>query len=133
MKVIEKEKIVIRDSFILPFAGGEIWCTELDSLSIYTDVVKNKFLNDMDAIRKPSSPAAIGINLTNTLIDTDIADLIIKELNSIKRSIRVAIIGINIKGRMKFNSELKKHEGSFVYKYFTDPEKAKEWLILNKQ
>jgi len=133
MKVIEKEKLVIRDSFILPFAGGEIWCTELDSLSIYTDVVKNKFLNDMDTIRKPSSPAAIGINLTNTLIDTDIADLIIKELNSIKRPIRVAIIGINIKGKMKFNFELKKQEGFFVYKYFTDPEKAKEWLILNNQ
>jgi hypothetical protein len=133
IKFVPKENLVIRDSFILPFAGGEIWCTELDSLSIYTDIVKNKFLKDMVTICKPSLPAFIAINLTDTLVDLDMAELIVNELINVKRRlIKVAIIGLNGDGKRIFNSLFKKQNRPFSYRFFVEPENAKEWLIINK-
>ena len=47
MKIIDREKLIVRKSMRLPFRNTEIWGEELDALSIYTDVVREKFLEDM--------------------------------------------------------------------------------------
>lgn len=41
-----KEKLILRDSFKLPFSGGEIWSEELDGLNVHTDIVTEKFLKE---------------------------------------------------------------------------------------
>jgi hypothetical protein len=133
MKIISKQDLILRDSFALPFAGGEIWCTELDSLSIHTDVAKKKFLKDMETIRKPSSPAFISINLTDTLVDSALAGLIVNALYTLSKPIlKVAVTGLDRTGTGLFKALLKKQAGAIPCNFFTDVEKAKEWLIINK-
>lgn len=43
MKVIQRDKLIIRQSMSMFFGGGEIFFIQLDSLSIYTQLVKKKF------------------------------------------------------------------------------------------
>ncbi len=130
MKIIPKEKLIIRDSFKLAYRGGEIWCEELDALSIHTDIVAEKFLKDMETIRRPSSSAFISVNLTATLVQKDIAELIIDKLLNVDRHlIKVVFIGLDHTGKKLFTSLLKQGHCAFSYQFIDDLEKAKEWLI----
>ena len=114
----------------MPFRNGEIWCEELDSFSIYTDIVKEKFLNDMEKIRKPSSPAFIAMNLNETLVDKELAELIVNELSQASRYIKkVAFIGLDRKCKKLITSLFSKANYTFVFAFINDFEKAKEWLI----
>jgi hypothetical protein len=130
IKVIPKENLIVRESFQLPYGGGEIWFEQLDALSIYTDLVKDKFLKDMESIRRPSNSAFIAVNLCETLVDQELADMIVESLIDVnRRIIKVAFVGLNKEGKHIFKSLLKKQDCSFGYALINDYEKAKQWLI----
>jgi len=130
MKFIEKEKLIIRKSFKLNFRNGEFWGEELDSLSIHTDVVREKFLADLDAMKKPSNPAFIAINMHETLVDYELAVLMVGELSKITRPIlKIVFVGLNRKTSKMFDTLLRKINHNFLYTFLFDYEKAKEWLI----
>lgn len=130
MKVIFRENLIIRKSFKLAFAGGEIWCEELDSLSIHKDIVIEKFLQDMKIIQRPSSPAFIAVNLNETLVENDIAELIVNELSQVTRHLcKVAFAGLDSQGKKLFRKALKNVPHTYEYQFLDDFEKAKEWLI----
>lgn len=130
MKKVPKENLIIRRSFKLAFSGGEIWGEELDGLNVYTDIVLDKFLKDMETIRKPSSPGLIAIHLNETLVEEALAKVIVTELIEAKQSIRkVAFVGLNHNAQKITKSILKKESPSFAYSFYSDYEKAKEWLV----
>ncbi len=130
MKKILKENIIIRNSFILPFSGCEIWCEELDCLNIYTDVVIDKFLKDMVTIRKPSTPSLIAIHLNETLVEASLANIIVSELKKSENSIqKVVLVGLDRTSQKLMKSLMETVGVSFAYAFINDYEKAKEWLV----
>jgi len=130
MKVIPKQDLIIRDSFKLPFAGGEIWYEELDALSVHADIVREKFLKDMETIRKPSSPSFIVIHLDETQVDQKMAALIVCELSHVERPlIKIAFVGLGFRAKIMFRSSFKRMDHTFCYKFMSDLQKAKEWLL----
>ena len=99
-------------------------------MSIHTDIVIEKFLKDMKIICRPSSSASISINLNETLVQKDIAELIVNKLSNVKRHIsKVAFVGLDGTGKRLIKSSLKNENSSFCYRFIDDFEKAKEWLI----
>lgn len=133
MKVIPQEKLIIRDSFKLPFSGGEIWSEELDGLNIYTDLVIEKFLKDMTIIKKPSSPGLIAVHLNETLVEGNLIDITITEFIKAKQAVnKVAFIGLDNFAKKLMKSKLEKENVLFSYSFHKDYEKAKEWLINGK-
>lgn len=134
MKKILKENLIIRNSFKLPFSGGEIWGEELDGLNIYTDVVIDKFLRDMVTIRKPSSPGLIAIHLNETLVEESLVNIIVTELKKAENSIqKVVFVGLNRTSQKLMKSSIEIVGVSFAYAFINDFEKAKEWLVDKKR
>lgn len=134
MKVIPRDKLVIRESFKLAFSGGEIWGEELDGLNVYTDIVIEKFLKDMETIRKPSSPGLIAIHLNETLVEAVLASIIVTELVKAKQAVhKVVYVGLDRTAQKLISSMLEKELITFAYSFYSDYEKAKEWLVSKKQ
>ena len=132
MKKILKENLIIRNSFKLPFSGGEIWGEELDGLNIYTDVVIDKFLRDMVTIRKPSSTGLIAIHLNETLVEERLINIIVTELKKAENSIqKVVFVGLTSTSKNLMKSSIA--GASFAYAFINDFEKAKEWLVDKKR
>ena len=132
MKIIPKEDLIVRESISMFFGDGEIWFEQLDALSIYKDVILDKFLKDMETIKRPSSSAFIGINLNESLVDKEIADTIISNLSQASSFIKkVVFVGLDRKGikLMKQSIDNNQKSTGFVYTFINDYEKAKEWLV----
>ncbi len=49
----------MKKSFILPFAGGEIWFEHLDEIYQYTELAIEKLRADATIFRRPSAPGYI--------------------------------------------------------------------------
>ena len=129
MKHIEKQDLILRRSFPLPFANTELWCFELDSLSVHTDTLVSKFLQELPTLRRPSAPSLVFINLSETLVTKDSADILISCLLSIGRLKKVAFVGLTVAIRTYVGARLNKHDGLFAYGFFSDYEQAKIWLV----
>jgi len=132
MKIIPKEDLIVRESISMFFGDGEIWFEQLDALSIYKDVILDKFLKDMETIKRPSSSAFIGINLNESLVDKEIADTIISNLSLADQFVRkVAFIGLDSKGVKQMKQSIVNNHKPivFVFTFINDYEKAKEWLV----
>lgn len=129
-KIISKESLIIRPSMAMFFGGGEIWFEQLDALSVHTDIVKEKFIGDLKTIRKPSSPSRIAVNLNETLVDRETAEIIATELLMSEGFItKIAFVGLDFYAKAMFEAVFRKYKCPFVYKYFSDYERAKEWLV----
>jgi len=132
MKIISKENLIIRESMSLFFCGGEIWFEQLDALSVHKDIILDKFLKDMETIKMPSSPALIGINLDESIVDKEITDTIISNLLQVSQSVRkVVFVGLDNKGKRCMKQSLNNNHKpiGFIYTFINDYEKAKEWLV----
>ena len=120
---------VKKKSFILPFAGGEIWFEHLDGMYQYTDLVLEKLRNDSYTFLLPSNPAHIGFVLNQTVITQTVVDEIVNMLcDGNKRIMRVCFIGTDSYIKRMFCSALR-GRNSFAFAFLNDFEKAKEWLV----
>ncbi len=130
MKEIPRENLIIRESFKLPFSGSEIWGEELDGLNVHKDIVIDKFLKDMETIKRPSSPGLIAIHLKDTLVDETIVKVIVTELSKAKQAVhKVIFVGLSNASKKLMEDMLKKEKVSFAYSFNSNYEKAKEWLV----
>ncbi|GMQ64512.1 hypothetical protein [Vallitalea maricola] len=133
MKSISKEDLIIRESMQLSFAGSDIWCIELDSLNVYTDIVIDKFLKDMVIARKRSSPSLIVIHLNKTLMKIELIGVIASELKKAENAVcRVVFVGLDRSNQRLIKKALKKESVSFAYGFNNNYEKAKEWLVSKR-
>lgn len=127
---MKKDDLIVRKSFAISHNNGEMWAEELDSLYDFSDIVESKFKEDMKTIKKPSSPSFIAINLNQTMITEHLATLIIENLNDAGSSVRkVSFVGLDKKGLKIMKNIIKNYNISFVYQFFDDFIKAKDWLI----
>jgi hypothetical protein len=124
----EKLPGVRKKSFLLPFAGGEIWFEHLDGIYQYTGLAIEKLRADTATFRRPSAPGYITFVLDETMITeeliSEIADALIKPG---KQFMRVAFVGAD-----RFScKELKKllYGHGFAIQFFDGIEPAKEWLL----
>ncbi len=134
MKYIDRDQLIIRESFAMYFGGGQIWFEQLDALSVHKDIVKEKFIKDLEVIRRPSAPAFLAVNLNETLVDEDIAGMIVTGLRMVERRIlKVVFVGLNKEGKKLLKKALRNFtEDKFVYQFINDYEKAKEWLVQER-
>ena len=119
---------VRKKSFILPFAGGEIWFEHLDGIYQYTELAIQKLRRDTSIFRRPSSPGYITFVLDETIITeqliSEITDALIKPG---KQFMRVAFVGADGLSCKKLKKILYGH--GFAIKFFDGIEPAKEWLL----
>ncbi len=119
---------VRKKSFILPYAGGEIWFEHLDGIYQYTELAIEKLRTDTAIFRRPSSPGYITFVLDETIITekliSEIADALIKPG---KQFMRVAFVGAEGRSCKKLKKLLYGH--GFVINFFDGIEPAKEWLL----
>lgn len=120
-----------KKSFVLPFAGGEIWFEHLDGIYQYSELDIEKLHSDAPAFRRPSSPGYITFFLSETAITdeliSEIANALIK---SGKQFMRAAFAGADTLSSKKLKKLLSGH--GFAIKFFDGIEPAKE-RILDEQ
>ncbi len=127
---MEHKGSYLMKSFALPHNNGEMWGSNLDALGGQTDALERRFLEDMAVIRRPSSPGIIAMNLYQTVVTQELADLMMAQLNDAgPRVTRVAFIGLDRSGLRHMKDAGKRHNVKFVHKYFADFVLAKDWLI----
>ena len=130
IKAIPLDRLIVRPSMKLAFMGGEIWFEQLDSLSIHTELAMNKFISDLKQIRKVSSPARIAVNVNETLVTDEFADLFVNELCLSEKFItKLVFVGTDFHTMRKIKNLLKKRNYSFAVSFINDYEKAKIWLM----
>lgn len=119
---------VRKKSFILPFAGGEIWFEHLDGIYQHTELAIQKLRADTAVFRRPSAPGYITFVLDETRITeeliTEIADALITPG---KRFMRVAFVGADRLSCKRLKKILCGH--GFAIRFFDGIEPAKEWLL----
>lgn len=119
---------VRKKSFILPFAGGEIWFEHLDGIYQYTEFAIEKLRKDTAIFCRPSSPGHITFVLDETLITEELISEIVEALiKPGKRFMRVAFVGVDTISCIKLKTLLYGH--GFAIKFFGGIEPAKEWLL----
>ena len=121
-----------KKSFVLPFAGGEIWFEHLDGIYEHEALVIEKLKKDIPQFSKPSMTSNIGFVLNETTVTAPIIEEICDALlHHGKRFMRVGFIGTDRKTSHTLKNELYGH--GFSLGFFSDFEKAKEWLVKEFQ
>lgn len=130
-QIIEKIELGLKKkSFSMFFNGGEIWFEHLDSLYDQTELIKQKFMQDLLEIQRPSTSSFIAVILDESNINGEILDLIINGFSNINKQLRkVVFIGLTIK--MKRYVKKRSVNTNFMIICMDDLEKAKEWLVKN--
>ena len=119
---------VKKKSFILPYAGGEIWFEHLDGIYQYTGLAIQKLRKDTAIFRRPSSPVYITFVLDETMITEELISEIANALITPgKRFMRAAFVGADRPSCRKLKTLLCGH--GFAIKFFDGIEPAKEWIL----
>ena len=119
---------VKKASFILPYAGGEIWFEHLDGMYQYTELAIRKLRRDTAAFRRPSSPGYITFVLDETKITEElIAEIADALITPGKRFMRAAFVGADRLSCKKLKRLLYGH--GFAIRFFDGIESAKEWIL----
>ena len=119
---------VRKKSFVLPFAGGEIWFEHLDGIYQYAELAAQKLRTDSAIFRRPSSPGYIAFVLNETIITDELISEIADALTGHgKRFMRAAFVGADRLSRKKLKRLLDGH--GFAIKFFDGIEPAKMWLL----
>ena len=127
-KAPEKLPGIKKKSFILPFAGGEIWFEHLDGIYQYTELALQKLRADTPLLRRPSSPGYITFVLDETIVTEElifeITDVLLKPG---KQFMRAAFVGADKSSCKKLKKLLYGH--GFSIQFFDGIEPAKEWIL----
>ena len=119
---------VRKKSFILPFAGREIWFEHLDGIYQYTELAIQKLRRDAAIFRRPSSPGYIAFVLDETIItEALISEIAAALIGSGKQFMRAAFVGADRLSSKKLKKLLYGH--GFAVQFFDGIEPAKMWLL----
>lgn len=119
---------VRKKSFVLSYAGGEIWFEHLDGIYQYTELAIEKLRKDTATFRRPSAPASITFVLDETMITEELIGEITNALMTPgKRFMRVAFVGADGSSCKRLKKLLYGH--GFAIKFFDGIEPAKEWIL----
>lgn len=117
-----------KKSFLLPYAGGEIWFEHLDGIYDNENLVLEKLTADRPLFSRPSQTSSIGFVLDETVVtETIIGAIADALLNTQKRFLRVCFIGTDRKTEKALKKALKIKP--FALAFINDFDEAKDWLI----
>lgn len=122
----------LRESFALPYAGGELWYSCLDGLGNDVDCIRAKILAEGKQIAKPSCSSYIIYHLYGTELNEEMAQVLLDNLLHMTKPIqKIAFTGVSKSGKQHMLRYLRstKQELQIAYTFFDDMEKAKEWLL----
>lgn len=117
-----------KKSFSLFYNGGEIWCEHLDSLYTEKELLKEKFMQDLVKIGKPSTSSFVIVNLDESDVDKEILELIINCFLMLKKPLR-KVVFVGLDSKMKNHVKKRNINTTFTMVCIDDFEKAKEWLV----
>jgi anion-transporting ArsA/GET3 family ATPase len=117
-----------KKSFELPYGGGAIWCEHLDSLCGQKELVMQKFSDDLNQIKKPSTTSFIAVILDETAVDEELAFFILRPLMQLEKPLR-KVVFVGLHPKMKKIIQRESCAVPFKMKCIDDLEKAKEWLV----
>lgn len=119
---------VKKKSFILPFAGGEIWFEHLDGVYQYSELALQKLRADAALFRRPSAPRHIAFVLDETIItDALLAEIADALVRPDRPFMRAAFVGADRLSVKKLKALLRGR--GFAIEFFDGIEPAKEWLL----
>ena len=78
----------------------------------------------------------IWIDLYETTLDGEVIDFLVNHLKVIRHKIfKLCLVGCSFSGRQKLKSKMKQEDMDLFSQtqYFSDPEKAKQWLVRESQ
>jgi len=117
-------------SFALPYRGGMIWCEHLDSLGEHTDEALDKLESDLLQFKKPSATSQLVVVLDETLVNQDLCNRLVDAFTAPdSHAQKLAFVGLDWAERRRLEKAMQGRSKSFTLRYFTDLEKAKEWLM----
>lgn len=130
IKDIPINKLIVRDSKMISFRNSDIWVEELDALAFHTQLVSEKFIKDMGMIKRSSTPSCLAFALYGTHIDEQLATLIADQLYDAGNNVRkVVFVGMEYLYKHLLKKKIKQSGSLYVYCFYSDFEKAKEWLV----
>ena len=120
-----------KKSFEINYNGGTIWCEHLESMGNMEAEVINKFKEDYKTFSRPSVSSYMIINLDETIVSEQIVECIVNGIiECTKKFMKIAFVGVDKKQQKKFE-KIKKEDGVMV-SFWTDYEKAKEWVLKRR-
>lgn len=120
-----------KKSFEINYNGGTIWCEHLDSMGNMEAEFINKFKEDYKTFSRPSVSSYMIINLDETIVSEQIVECIVNGIiECTKKFMKIAFVGVDKKQQKKFE-KIKKEDGVMV-SFWTDYEKAKEWVLKRR-
>ena len=131
MSIIEPKYPVI----ILPFRKAELYCCHLDG---YHDDRKAKLfrMHDVETVfhkKPPDASFLVWYNLDESKMDGMMLEQIAGSILRIRSHVRrIAFVGLRGISKWRFERRLKrrlKGRGNMPRAYFSDAERAKEWLV----
>lgn len=117
-------------SMKLAFHGGEIYFLHIDAFGVREDLVLARIEKDAPSMFRPSYPAFVGVNVDETVLTPSIMKAVADLFGNKRKAFRkVAIVGCKRKDLTAFEKALLAAEINCPVAFFSDFEKAKEWLI----
>ncbi len=119
---------------VLSFRNCDLHCCHLDGYKKQREsfVARLKYIENYFAEKPQNAKFRIWYNVDETFVDKVLIEEIAASVIRIKsRIVKIAFIGLGPWQQWKLSKILKALTGdsSFPYTYFSDAEKAKEWLI----
>lgn len=120
-----------KNSFALPYNGGEIWFEHLDGIFGFEELVLEKLNREAELFTKPSASAYVCF----VFDETEVTDKIINAVKSAivesgKRFLKIAFVGLDGKSTRKFKKKLLGN--GFEMNFLGGIEDAKEWLLAKQ-
>ena len=121
----------MRKSFRMTFRNAELWVSSFDGLGGDGELIRKRCEEDLEVVRRPSSPSLILLTFFGTVLSDDFAQLIAGGLAGVGPHVRkAAFCGLDRQGKGAVRKALKAQKNiSFVAGLFDETEEAKEWLL----
>jgi len=116
----------------MPFAGTEIWFSELSGIGNQQDLIRKKLLEQSQVFGKMIGRANVAVNLVDTRLDKSgrqlLSSMILENRGHIKR---LVFVGSGFLDRIHLRARLGRNRGTlgFRYGFLDDYEKAKLFLV----
>lgn len=120
--------LIVRQPMLLPFAGTEIWCEELDALGDHTDIVRKKLSYSMAHWLPKPAPSLCAVHLKDTRVTTELASFVAERVCMANCFKKVAFVGPKLGEKIRLRRALKRAASAYQYAFFVDFELGKRWL-----
>ncbi len=115
---------------VLQHKGGEYLSINISSLDLNKELIWHTIEDAERQLKRPSTTSNVALQVLDTKLTTNEVEKIVFWLNKMKKDIqRLAIIGVNFRGKSIFKKAFKKAKSELNYKFIFDWDTAKDWFV----